>query len=59
MSDDERIEEKGPTAGVVPEEDGDTGSEGNSDSPDADTLPGTPSKGDSSPLGDTDQHSDA
>jgi hypothetical protein len=43
----------------VPEEEGDTGSEGNTGSPHADTLPGAPSGDDDSALGDTDQHSEA
>jgi hypothetical protein len=59
MTDEEREQEEGPTAGTVPEEEGDTGSEGNTGSPDADTLPGAPSGDDDSALGDTDQHSEA
>jgi hypothetical protein len=33
------------------------GAEGGSASPAADKLPGTPARGDESPVGDTDQHS--
>jgi hypothetical protein len=33
------------------------GAEGGSGSPAADKLPGTPARGDESPVGDTDQHS--
>jgi hypothetical protein len=58
MTDEER-KEQGPTSDVVPEEQGDTGSEGNSGSSDADTLPGAPAPDDDSALGDTDQHSEA
>jgi hypothetical protein len=35
------------------------GAEGGADSPAADKLPGEPAPDDDSPLGDTDQHSDA
>ena len=35
------------------------GAEGGRDSPAADRLPGAPAPGDESPLGDTDQHSNA
>ncbi|MBV9193335.1 MAG: hypothetical protein JO168_04260 [Solirubrobacterales bacterium] len=35
------------------------GAEGGSKSPAADQLPGAPASGDDSPVGDTDQHSDA
>lgn len=35
------------------------GAEGGTKSPDADKLPGAPSRGSDSPVGDTDQHSKA
>jgi hypothetical protein len=35
------------------------GAEGGSQSPSADKLPGEPASGDESPVGDTDQHSNA
>lgn len=38
---------------------GEPGAEGGSDSEAADKLPGAPAGDDESPLGDTDQHSDA
>ncbi len=45
--------------GDAPEDRSDeTGAEGGSDSPAADSLPGVPAD-DDSPAGDTDQHSDA
>ena len=45
--------------GEPPEDrEGEAGAEGGSESPSADQLPGTPAD-DDSPLGDTDQHSNA
>jgi hypothetical protein len=50
MTDDEKTEEVEDTGG--------TGAEGGG-SQNADKLPAAPSEGDDTPLGDTDQHSDA
>jgi hypothetical protein len=48
----------GPVGPAPEDEPGEPGAEGGSQSPSADQPPGWPT-GDDSPLGDTDQHSDA
>ena len=47
-----------PEEEAVEDREDEPGAEGGSTSPAADTLPGAPAN-DDSPLGDTDQHSDA
>jgi hypothetical protein len=50
--------EREPNPEAPENRDEEPGAEGGAESPAADTLPGAPSD-DDSPLGDTDQHSDA
>jgi hypothetical protein len=51
MHDDDKHTEEVRDTGAI-------GAEGGDHSKDADALPGAPTKGDDTPLGDTDQHSE-
>jgi len=58
LDEERQRRESAPEPDAPEDQPGEPGAEGGSHSPTRDKLPGMPAKGDPSPVGDTDQHSE-